>query len=111
MALPAFSVFALFFLVILLTYKLLIYPAFLSPLSKIPNAHPTAPFSPAWILWARYKMRNNRTTLAAHRRHGPIVRLGPNELSVNCIDGGVRTVYAGGFEKHDWYPRLFPSYG
>lgn len=22
-----------------------------------------------------------------------------------------RTVYAGGFEKHDWYPRLFPSYG
>lgn len=47
-------------------------------------------------------MQNNRTVHAAHQKHGPIVRLGPNELSVNCVDGGIRTIYAGGFEKHDW---------
>ena len=46
----------------------------------------------------------------AHLKHGPIVRLGPNELSVNCIDGGLRTIYAGGFEKPDWYPNLFYNY-
>ena len=101
----------LLLLCLLAVYRHIVYPAFSSPLSKIPNAHPTAPFSEAWILWQRYKMRNNRITLAAHLKHGPIVRLGPSELSVNCVDGGIRTIYAGGFEKHDWYPRLFPSYG
>jgi hypothetical protein len=39
------------------------------------------------------------------------VRLAPNEVSINCVDGGIRTVYAGGFEKHEWYPNLFPAYG
>ena len=56
-------------------------------------------------------MRNNRATYAAHQKWGPIVRMAPMELSINCVDGGLRTVYGGGFEKHDWYPRLFPSYG
>ena len=112
MALPLISVTALLLgLVGLAVYKFLVYPAFLSPLSKIPNAHPTAPFSEAWILWIRYNNRNNRTTLAAHQKYGPIVRMAPNELSINVVDEGIRTVYAGGFEKHDWYPRLFPSYG
>jgi hypothetical protein len=111
MAPPLFSIIALLAMACIALYKFILYPAFWSPLSKIPNAHPTAPFSEAWILWTRYNMRNNRATLAAHQRYGPIVRMAPNELSINCVDGGIRTVYAGGFEKHDWYPRLFPSYG
>lgn len=100
MAIPLFSIVALLALAALAIYKLLLYPALLSPLSQIPNAHPTAPFSEAWVLWTRYRRRNNRATLAAHQRHGPIVRMAPNELSINCVDGGIRTVYAGGFEKH-----------
>jgi unspecific monooxygenase len=111
MTLSLVSILALIALAGVVTYKFLVYPAFLSPLSKIPSAHPTVPFSEGWILWTRYNMRNNRATLAAHRKYGPIVRMAPNELSINCVDGGIRTVYAGGFEKHDWYPRLFPSYG
>lgn len=92
-------------------YKFVVYPAFLSPLSKIPNAHFTAPVTPLWILWRRFRMRGNRTIHEAHEKYGPIVRLGPSELSINCVDGGIRTVYAGGFEKHDWYPRVFGSFG
>lgn len=111
MALSLFTIVALLVLAGLAIYHLILYPAFLSPVSKIPSAHPTAAFSEAWILWIRYRKRNNRATLAAHQRYGPIVRMAPNELSINCVDGGIRTVYAGGFEKHDWYPRLFPSYG
>ncbi|KKY23470.1 putative cytochrome p450 monooxygenase [Phaeomoniella chlamydospora] len=53
----------------------------------------------------------NRAIHAAHERCGPIVRLGPTELSINCVDEGIRTVYSGSFEKHDWYPRQFPNYG
>jgi hypothetical protein len=111
MAIPTFSLAAAAALLLYFVYSFVIYPTFLSPLAKIPNAHPTSPISPAWILWVRYRNRNNRTIHAAHQKHGPIVRVAPNEVSINCVDGGIRTVYAGGYEKHDWYPRQFGSYG
>lgn len=97
--------------VALVVYKAVIYPAFISPLAKIPNAHWSVPVSPVWMLWRRFRMQNNRTIQAAHERLGPIVRLGPSEISVNCVDGGIKSVYTGGFEKHDWYPRVFGSLG
>ncbi|KAL9601939.1 MAG: hypothetical protein Q9219_002163 [cf. Caloplaca sp. 3 TL-2023] len=59
------------------------------------------------------KAREDRavsTIHKAHVKHGPVVRLGPNEISVNCIDGGVRTIYAGGFEKWPFYDQ-FDNYG
>ncbi|KAJ6144323.1 hypothetical protein N7470_008218 [Penicillium chermesinum] len=96
-------------LLLAFVYKAIIYPAFVSPLAKIPNAHWSAPISPAWILWRRFRMTNNRTIQAAHARLGPIVRLGPSEISVNCVEGGIKSVYTGGFEKHEWYPRVFGS--
>ncbi|KAE8163456.1 cytochrome P450 [Aspergillus tamarii] len=98
-------------LTITLLYKYIVYPVFLSPLSKIPNAHWTVPISPAWMLWKRFRSQNNRTIQAAHERLGPIVRLSPTEISINCVEGGIKTVYTGGFEKHEWYPRVFGSLG
>ncbi|KAI0120452.1 cytochrome P450 [Hypoxylon sp. NC0597] len=100
---------AIFTLIALLIYKHVLYPAIFSPLSKIPKAHWSCSISPAWILWARFQSRENRTLHAAHQQHGPIVRVGPNELSINSIEG-VKTIYQGGFEKHQWYS-LFDNYG
>jgi unspecific monooxygenase len=94
-----------------LIYRFLLYPVFISPLSRIPSAHFISPISPAWIIWKRFRETNNRTIHEAHKRLGPIVRLGPSEISVNCVEGGIKTVYGGGFEKHDWYPRVFGSFG
>lgn len=91
-------------------YKYLIYPAYISPLAKIPTPHFTCSFSRIWILYSRYQCRENRTILAAHEKFGPVLRLGPNEISVCGIDGGLRTVYGGGFEKADWY-NVFGHYG
>ncbi|MCJ1251409.1 hypothetical protein MMC30_008642 [Trapelia coarctata] len=93
-----------------LVFQYFIFPVFLSPLSKIPNAHFTSSFSPAWILWKRKAHHENRAILAAHERCGPVVRLGPNEISINCIEGGLRTVY-GNFERHIWYTNAFQNYG
>lgn len=73
-------------------YRYIIHPLFLSPLSRIPSAHVTASLSPIWILWLRYIGKENVTVYEAHKRLGPLVRLGPNEVSVNCVDGGIRTV-------------------
>ncbi len=91
-------------------YKYLIFPLFISPLSKIPNAHPTSAISSVWILWMRYTNRINSAVHAAHQKHGPVVLLAPDEISVNCVDGGIRTVY-GGFEKTEMYFRIFGNYG
>ncbi len=101
-----FSVF-----LIVLFYRCLLFPVFLSPLSRIPNAHFTSSFSPLWILWKRYRGKENRSIFTAHQRHGSIVRLGPTELSVNCVDNGIKTIYGGGFEKSHWYTNLFLNYG
>lgn len=111
MVVPIVPALAGFLWTLVALYKFILVPAFFSPTSKIPAAHWSARYIPLWILYRRYRSRNNATTLTAHVKHGPIVLLAPNEISINCVDDGIRTVYGGGFEKHDWYPRLFPSYG
>jgi len=82
-------------IVIVLTlaiYHFVLYPLLVSSLSKIPAAHPFAPLSQLWITYVRKSGCENRTVHAAHQRLGPIIRLGPNEISINCVDGGIRTV-------------------
>ena len=97
-------------LVILFIYQYIIYPAFLSPLSRIPAATWTAKISPLWLHWIRYRNVENQTILKLHQAYGPIVQIGPNELSVNCYDGGIKTIYGSGFPKHDFYRRRFTNY-
>ncbi|KAL6707744.1 hypothetical protein ACN47E_003865 [Coniothyrium glycines] len=85
-----------------------------NPLRKVPAAHPLAHFTSLWILSVRWRGVENMTLKEAHDRLGPIVCLGPSEVSVNCVKGGIRDVYAGGFEKgnatYNWYG-FFANYG
>ncbi|KXT02656.1 hypothetical protein AC578_1146 [Pseudocercospora eumusae] len=111
MTLPIIPLAAGLALLALAFYKFIIYPAFLSPLAKIPNAHWTASISPLWILYHRQQQQDTPVVHACHTRLGPIIRLAPNEVSVNSVDGGIRTIYAGGFEKGDWYSNVFSNYG
>jgi unspecific monooxygenase len=79
-------------------------------LSEIPNAHFSTPYSRCWLLWLKATGREHRGRDAAHKRFGPVIRIGPKELSVNCIENGVRTIYGGDFEKAAWYSNL-QNYG
>ncbi|GAW20275.1 hypothetical protein ANO14919_097760 [Xylariales sp. No.14919] len=90
-------------------YHYVLYPAFFSPLARIPTPHWTCSISDAWVLSARFRSKENRSLHAAHRKCGHIVRVGPRELSVNSMEA-VRTVYQGGFEKHSWYS-VFDNFG
>jgi hypothetical protein len=96
-------------LVICFLVRYLVYPALLSPLARIPAAHWSAPISPIWILWIRFSNRENRTLLEAHQRLGPIIRVGPRQLSISDAES-VRIVYQGGFDKTSWYS-VFDNYG
>ena len=96
-------------LVLALLYKIIIGRRSSNPLSRIPNAHFTAPFSPFWIWWKRRAETAIKETFTAHEKHGPVVRLGPNEISVNSLDG-LRKIYQGGFERDPFYQQ-FKNYG
>ncbi|ETS78088.1 hypothetical protein PFICI_10150 [Pestalotiopsis fici W106-1] len=93
----------------LLLYKYILYPLCLTSLSKLPSAHWSCSISPIWILWARFQSRENKTLFEAHERCGPIVRVGPHEVSIADMEL-VKDVYQGGFDKHEWYS-VFNNYG
>lgn len=46
---------------------------------------------------------------AAHEQLGPVVRLGPNELSFNSVEA-LQKIYTRGFDRPEWYRRLFLNY-
>ncbi|KJY01837.1 cytochrome p450 monooxygenase like protein [Zymoseptoria brevis] len=111
MALPLIALLATLTLLAHLLYKHILQPLFLSPLSSIPPVHWSAPLSSLWILHHRYSQSDTFAIHAAHTRLGPIIRLAPNELSLNSVNGGIRTIYAGGFEKGEWYSEGFANFG
>ncbi|KAF7940823.1 uncharacterized protein EAE97_007009 [Botrytis byssoidea] len=76
-----------------------IYQSNDSGLKGIPNAHCSVPYSRLWLLSIRWRKLENRSRIHLHRRLGPIVRLGPRDVSINCIDEGVRTIYSAKFDK------------
>lgn len=79
-----------------------------SGLKDIPNAHFSVPYSHLWLRSLQWRKIENRTRVQLHRRLGPVVRLGPREVSVNCIDEGVRTIYGSKFDKDaSFYHALF----
>jgi hypothetical protein len=84
-------------------HRLFLRPAWFSPLSKVPAAHPLAPFTSLWMTWKRYSGKEFDTVDSAFREIGSIVRLGPRELAVNVVEGGIRTVYGRGYHKTSWY--------
>ncbi|RDA94616.1 hypothetical protein CP533_2440 [Ophiocordyceps camponoti-saundersi (nom. inval.)] len=84
-------------------FGLFLWPLLQSPLRKVPSAHWSCGISSLWILWARYHNRELALLAEKHRRLGPIVRVGPADLSVSCYDDGIRTIYNGGFEKPAYY--------
>jgi len=69
--------------------------ACLSPLNRIPSAHHSIPFIAFWVFWNRLQDREIHTVAEAFRKKGPIVRRGPNEIAVNVIKGGIKTVHNG----------------
>ncbi|KAJ6440034.1 cytochrome P450 3A12 [Purpureocillium lavendulum] len=92
-----------------LLYTYVLYPAFFSPLARLPTPHWSCAVSDFWILRARKKGVENRKLYDAHFRHGQVVRVAPNTVSVDGVEA-MRAIYQGGYEKAPWYNR-FNNYG
>ncbi|KAK3629229.1 hypothetical protein LTR56_005105 [Elasticomyces elasticus] len=92
-----------------LIYKLVVTPAFLSPLFKLPAAHWSSHLSTRWFDRECATAGELKTLYATHQRLGPIVQLGPNEVSV-VSEEGLKKVYTAGLDKSNWYDS-FRVYG
>lgn len=102
------SILASVVLVVLL-YKYVLYPYFFSPLAKVPNAHFISPISSRWIDSHSAANTQVKAIAALHQKYGPVIRLGPNELSVNSLHG-LRVIYTGAFEKDAFYGDVFVNF-
>src|ERR1700712_4436807 len=82
------------------------------PLSAAKKAHWSVPYSGLWIWWQHFNDRSAEAVHQAHLRHGPVVRLGPSELSVSSVEGGLDVIYSfkEAMPKTDWY-QVANSYG
>lgn len=94
-------------LVALIVYRCVVYPALVSDLRKLPNGHWSSSFTSLWVerQWFRNVDNNRRVTrlLKAHQMAGPVVRVGPTDVSVSSLEG-LRQVYLVDLWKDDWYP-------
>jgi len=88
--------------VILVPYFL--YNLFLHPLSRVPGPLSARLGIPIWRFLHAYRRDYCWAEKAIHDQHGPIVRLGPNFVSITD-PSAVRAVYAHGskFAKSDFY--------
>lgn len=87
----------------IIPFTWIIYQRFLHPLASIPGPF-TASLSRLWMTKHSWDGDMNTTMIALHKRHGPLVRTGPNELSVADL-AAIKTIYGAGtpFRKSTWY--------
>ncbi|KAL3418686.1 cytochrome p450 pisatin [Phlyctema vagabunda] len=82
----------------------------LDPLRRIPGPF-FARFTRLWYFVEIYKGTFERTNIALHKRYGPVVRIAPNEYSIDDPEA-VKTVYGlgGNFVKAPWYASWMPPF-
>jgi hypothetical protein len=82
-----------------------------SPLRGLPG--PRISLFTSWILkWHEFHAERTRYVHRLHRKYGPVVRLGPNEVSFASL-GAVKEVYCSGgsgYDKTEFYDN-FKVYG
>ncbi|KAH0263400.1 cytochrome P450 family protein, partial [Aureobasidium melanogenum] len=80
-----------------------VYQKFFHPLASVPGPL-WASLTRLWITKHSWDGDMHRTMIALHEKHGPIVRTGPNEVSIADLSA-IKTIYGAGtkFRKSDWY--------
>ena len=82
-------------LLVIFAYGLIltVYRLFFSPLSAVPGPK-LAAVTRLWILYHDCKDRRTDTIVKLHRKYGPVVRLGPSEVSFTSTSA-VKDIYTG----------------
>lgn len=91
--------------ILVLLHIHLISNYFYNGLQRYPSAHPLAGFTDWWRYLDVLSRKAEKTHIAAHRKHGDIIRLGPGVLSF-ADPKAIRSIYGlnKGMTKSDFYP-------
>lgn len=76
----------------------------ISPVSKVPGPLYTR-FTSLWIKFQEFTANRRESVHRLHQIYGPVVRLGPNEVSFTSLDA-IREIYASGgsgYDKTEFY--------
>ncbi|KAH8651070.1 cytochrome P450 [Xylariales sp. PMI_506] len=82
----------------------IIHRVYYSPLSQIPGPA-LASITRFWHIGKILQGKQNYTLVELHEKHGPFVRIAPNEVSVSH-PAGVKALYLASVRKGEWY-RIF----
>ncbi|KIW95782.1 uncharacterized protein Z519_02846 [Cladophialophora bantiana CBS 173.52] len=86
----------------------LLYNRYASPLRKFPGPL-LASSTRLWQVWTAWTGKAEEHYIAVHRQYGPIVRLGPNEISMASPLAALDIFNPGkGFYKSDFYTIFLP---
>ncbi|OTA33990.1 hypothetical protein BTJ68_05507 [Hortaea werneckii EXF-2000] len=87
----------------LLIVSYVVYQRFIHPLASVPGPF-WASISRLWITKHSWDGDMSVTMIALHKKHGALVRTGPNEVSV-ADPAAIKTIYGAGtrFRKSLWY--------
>lgn len=90
-------------LLVIIPLTWIVYQRFFHPLASVPGPF-IASLSRLWMTKHSWDGDMNITMIALHKRYGPLVRTGPNELSVADL-AAIKTIYGAGtqFRKSTWY--------
>ncbi|KAF4554808.1 Cytochrome P450-like protein 7 [Elsinoe fawcettii] len=81
----------------------IVIKSYASPLRRVPGPF-FARFSKLWYLRNIFKGGFEKTNIELHQKLGPIVRIAPNQYSIDDVEA-IRIIYGHGtsFVKNDWY--------
>lgn len=90
---------------------ILIYRAAFAPLAKLPGPWYSL-FSDAFLMYKEFSAQRRVYIHELHKTYGPVVRLGPNEVSFTSLEA-LKEIYqsgGSGYDKTEFY-NLFIQYG
>lgn len=77
---------------------------YLSDLSRIPSAHPLAPWTSLWMSWIRWQGLEFEAARVGFEKHGPVIRVGPKDIFLASIDDVKANAYGVGSTNIDRPP-------
>lgn len=85
--------------------------AFLAPLAKLPGPWHTL-VTDLWLMGKEFSSKRREYIHYLHEHYGPVVRLGPNEVSFTSLEA-LKEIYSSGgsgYDKTEFYT-LFKQFG
>lgn len=94
---------------LLLSFKL--FQAITSPLAKIPGPRYSI-LTPVYLMLQEFTSKRRLYIHRLHQKYGPVVRLGPNEVSFTSLEA-LKEIYTSGgsgYDRTEFYT-LFKQFG